>query len=76
MSTTTKKLQLKFGTAFGTKTWTFSNVGSSITASGSKAQIKTLMQTMITNGSIYKYPPLALDSANVIETTTGEVDLS
>lgn len=73
---TTRKLQLKFGTTYGTKTWTFSNLSSSVTPSGSKAAIKTLMQTMITNGSIYKYPPLTLDSANVIETTTGSVDLS
>lgn len=69
---TTKKLQLKFGTTFGTKTWTFANVNGNADAT----TIKTLMQAMITNGSIYKYPPLTMDSANIIQTTTTEVDLT
>ena len=52
-------LILKFGTLAGEKTWTFSNVDEE----ASTASVKTLMNTMIENGSIYKYPPLSKVSA-------------
>lgn len=72
MATSSYKLQLKFGTMSGTKTWNF-NYGST---SASADAINNLMSTMITNGSIYKYPPLTKDSAKLIQTVTTEYDLN
>lgn len=59
---TTIQLELKFGTLSGVKTWTFNNAESSVVVD----DVKTLMDTMITNGSIYKYPPMTKESARLI----------
>ena len=66
------KLQLKFGTMAGEKTWTFSRAKENVTT----AQVKALMNAMITNGTIYQEPPLTKRSAKVIVTTEDAFDLS
>lgn len=64
MATAGTQLQLKFGTMSGEKTWTFKNVKDDITVT----QVKNAMDTMITNGSVYKYPPLTKVSAQKVVT--------
>lgn len=66
------QLQLRFGTISGEKTWTIKNVKDTITT----AQVKTAMDAMITNGSVYKYPPLSKVSAKRIVTTEETYDIS
>lgn len=61
-------LKLKFGTMNGEKTWTLKNVQEEV----APAKVKTLMDTMVTNGSIYKYPPLTKVSATLVTTTEEE----
>lgn len=61
-------LYLKFGTTSGEKTWKLSNFDTTTTTQ----QVKTLMDTMITNGSIYKYPPLTKVSAKVQTVTESQ----
>lgn len=66
------KLIFRFGTASGEKNFTF-NYGDD---SAATSDIKEAMQTMIANGSIYKYPPLTAVSAKAQITTETEWDLS
>ena len=68
----TTNLKLKFGTMYGEKTWTIKYANTNPSAE----QIANAMNTMITNGSIYKYPPLTKVSAEIVTTTTQEVDVS
>ena len=68
----TVKLQLKFGTMSGVKTWNINYAKEDATTS----DIKDLMDVMIANGSIYKYPPLTKDSAIIIKTEETVVDIS
>lgn len=72
MATTTTKLQMKFGTMSGVKTFTVNYVN----PDARTADIKALMDTIITNGSIYTYPPLTKESAELITTETTEIDIS
>lgn len=67
-----RQLKLVFDTMGGQKTWTYKNANENVTAT----QVKNLMDTMITNGSIYKYPPLAKVSATAVITETQEYDIS
>lgn len=67
----TTKLILRFGTTSGEKNFTY-NYGN---ASALASDIKRAMQTMITNGSIFKYPPLTIISAKAQTTTETEFDL-
>lgn len=71
MATAGTKLQLKFGTASGVKTWTFNYAK----ADASTASIRTLADTMIANGSIYKNPPLTKESAELITTKVEQIEL-
>lgn len=66
------KLQLKFGTAYGEKTWTFNYAKSN----ASSQNVNTLMDTMITNGSIYRYPPLSKVSAKLVVTSETDISVS
>ena len=66
------KLQLKFGTLSGVKTWSFSYADTEVTQS----DVVTAMQAMIDNGSIYQYPPLTADSAKIVITTESDFDVS
>lgn len=67
----TTALKLKLGTTAGVKTWTFNYAKSNATT----ANIKALADAMITNGSIFRYPPLTKESAQIIQTTTTTVDI-
>ena len=40
------------------------------------AQVKSLMQTIVTNGSIFATPPSAIQSAKIVTTETTSIDLS
>lgn len=66
------KLILRFGTLSGEKNFTYNYGNSEALAS----DIRTLMNTMITNGSIFKYPPTTIVSAAVEVTNRTEFDLS
>ena len=57
------KLELTFGTMNGEKKWTFSNIDEEVPSSA----VKALMNGMITNGSIYQYPPLSKVKARTID---------
>lgn len=67
---TTTKLQLKFGTMSGVKTWTFANADPNVTS----AKVKSLVNAMIAYGDLYKYPPLTAESAKLV--TTSETSIS
>lgn len=69
MATSGVTLQMKFGTASGTKTWNLKYAKADLTG----AQVSSLMDTMITNGSIYQYPPLTKDSAALVVTTVTDL---
>lgn len=66
------KLILRFGTTSGEKNFTY-NYGNSEATS---ANVKSAMQAMIDNGSVFKYPPLTMISAKTQITTEAEFDLS
>lgn len=68
---TNTKLQIKFGTADGVKTWSFSEAKISPSASA----VKALAAAIIANGSIYQYTPLELRSASVVITTENVIDV-
>ena len=67
----TSKLVLKFGTLSGEKTWSFNNAKSDVATSS----VKSFIQTMITNGSIYTYPPMTAKSAKIVTTSEDIIDL-
>lgn len=66
------KLILRFGTMSGEKNFTYNYGNSEALAS----DIKTLMNTMIANGSIFRYVPTTIISAKVAVTSETEFDLS
>lgn len=68
----TTKLVLKLGTTAGTKTWSFNYAKSNATTQN----IKALADAMIANGSIYRYPPLTKESAQLVVATTTDIDIS
>lgn len=57
-------LKLVFETMGGRKTWSFKRASTDATAE----EVNALMNTMITNGSIYKYPPMEKVSATMVVT--------
>lgn len=66
------KLILRFGTTSGEKNFTY-NYGN---AEATALSVKTAMQAMIDNGSIFKYPPLTMISAKAQVTSETEFNLS
>lgn len=66
------KLQLKFGTLSGEKTWSFSDIDPETADS----TVRALISGMIDNGSIYAYPPLSAVSAKFVTTTDRTVNLN
>lgn len=66
------KIVFRFGTTSGEKNFSY-NYGDD---DASSANIKAAMQAMITNGQIFKYPPLTAISAKYVITTEGEYDIS
>lgn len=69
---TSAKLELKFGTMSGVKTWNFNYADAEV----GQAEVVAAMQAMINNGSVYKYPPLTADSARIVVTNDMEFDVS
>lgn len=70
---TTTKIQLNFAKENGNSmSLSFANARMDV----SNANIKTLGQTIVTNGAIYENVPVALRSAQIITTDTTDVDLS
>ena len=65
------KLQLKFETMAGIKTWNFAYAKSEPT----DQQVRTAMQAMITNGSVFENPPIRASSAKTITTTETVFDI-
>lgn len=65
-------LKMVFETTMGQKTITFKYADPSATTQS----IKTLMDTIISNGSIYKYPPLSKVSAILETTSQATIDVS
>ena len=63
-----------FFRAFGDKKVNFSYPDADSNASA--AQVKTLMQIMVANGEIFAEPPLSIESATFVTTTSVPVDLS
>lgn len=66
------KLILRFGTMSGEKNFTYNNINTSSSA----AAIKAAMNTMIANGSIFRYPPMTIISAvaQVVTETVYDLD--
>lgn len=65
------QLKLKFGTLSGDKTFSYNYA----LGASDEEDVKTLMQAMITNGSIFKYPPLVAREAWVETKTIMEFDI-
>lgn len=63
---TTTKIIFKADTVGGQKTYSFNYVK----PGSSTANIQALGQALVTNGSIYKYPPLQIASIELQTTTT------
>lgn len=69
---TTQQLVLRFGTMNGEKSWTYNHVKDSPTVQ----EVNTLMDTMITNGSIYTNVPLSKVSAKLVIKEERDYELS
>lgn len=65
-------LKIRMGTLSGTKTFSFKYAKSGLTSTA----VKALAQALITNGSVYKYPPQVIDSATLEQVETTTFDLS
>lgn len=71
---TTVKLALTFQKANGNSmSLNFNNIDRTKATS---TNVKTLMQTIITNGAIYENVPVTAVSAKIVETETTDIDLS
>lgn len=66
------KIVFRFGTTSGEKNFSYNYADDDATS----ANVKAAMQAMITNGSIFRYPPLTAISAKYVITTEGEYDIS
>lgn len=66
------RLQIKFETMAGLKTWNINYAKPSMNT----ADVKALMNGMIQNGSIFEYPPIRAYSAKTITTSENEFDLT
>ena len=62
-------LKMYFDTMGGPKTWSFKYAK----ANAEPSQVRALGQTMIDNGSIYKYPPLQFTGAEMVVTTVNTI---
>lgn len=69
---TAYSIKLKMGTMNGVKTWTYKYANPNVT----QDRINSLMDTMIANGAIFKYPPLTKESAKLVATEETEFSLS
>lgn len=66
------KLILRFGTTSGEKNFTYNYTNTNLSSAG----IKAAMNAIISNGSIFRYPPLTIISAKtqVTSETTYNLD--
>lgn len=64
-------LKLQFETMAGLKTWTFNYAK----PSAGLTNVRALMQSMITNGSIFEHPPIKAASAKEVTTSENIYDL-
>lgn len=65
------KLVMKFDTAAGQKTWSYDYVN----PTSSSNNLKAVADAIITNGSIYQYPPLALVSMELQTTSITRISV-
>lgn len=65
------KIVMEFTTATGNKKWSFANADPEATA----VQVKTAMQTMITNNAMFNPAPLAIVGAKIVTTTEDDYEL-
>jgi len=69
----TSKLVLEFNTGDGgTTTHSYKYINPEITT----ARVKTIMNTTISNGSIFEKVPVSIKAAKVVTTTESDFDLS
>ena len=73
MSVTTRKLDLAFLKSNGNE---MKMVYNYIKENVAAASVKSLMQGLISNGSIFVNTPASMKSAKLIETNTTDIDLS
>lgn len=66
------KLYMRFGTTSGEKNFSYNYAKQSLSA----ATVKSIMNTFIANGEIFKYPPLTIIRAWMQVTEDTEFDLS
>lgn len=66
------KIVFRFGTTSGEKNFTYNYGNDEV----SGATVKATMNTMIANGSIFRYPPLTIISAKTVITTESDIDVS
>lgn len=66
-----RKLILRFGTTSGEKNFTYNYAGDNLSSAG----VKSAMNAMIENGSVFKYPPLTRISAKVQVTEEETIDV-
>lgn len=67
----TSKLQMKFDTMSGTKTWNFSYADRNM----EESDVQNLARVMIANGSVYANPPLRAHSATLVVTQTHDFNV-
>lgn len=67
-----QKLVLRFGTTSGEKSFSYNYANDDV----DPADVKTAMNTMITNGSIFKYPPMTIISAKVQIQSEYDIDVN
>lgn len=72
IGTPSTQLKLKFGTLSGDKTFTYNYADDAADV----ADVQALMQAMITNGAIFKYPPLVASEAWIEQKTITPYDVS
>ena len=67
------KLVMSFNDGEGiTRKFTYNYIKPGLTTTN----LKNLMNGMITNGSVFKYPPATKKSAKLVTTTETEIDVS
>lgn len=72
MASSGKKLQVKFGTPAGPKTWTINYIKNNV----SQSDVRTFANAMISNGEIFQNTPLTAISAEIVQTSVTQIDIS
>lgn len=66
------KLVIKYKTSDGTVTHTWAHADEDVTT----ANVRTLVNTTISNSSLFLKPPVSVDSAKLVVTTESEFSLT